>query len=195
MSVKGVKYPAEILNPEEVEALMGACSPKCPTGLRNRALLATLRSAGLRISEALDLEPRDIQPCEGGANVRVRDGKGHKARTTAMNDKALLILQVWLERKKGMGIAGPIFSTLKGEPLWDSYVRDLLKRLAKKAGIEKRVHAHGFRHTFAAGLAETTTDIRVVQRALGHSNLATTATYVDHLCPTRALDAIKAAGW
>ena len=66
-----------------------------------------------------------------------------------------------------------MFSTLRGEPMQTSYVRALFKRLGSKAKIAKRVHPHGCRHTFAAGLADEKVDIRIIQRALGHSsNLA-----------------------
>jgi len=65
------KYPAEPLNPDEVKALMAACSPRCPTGLRNRALIVTLWRAGLRIAEALSLEPRDLD----AGIVRVRKAR------------------------------------------------------------------------------------------------------------------------
>ena len=94
-----------------------------------------------------------------------------------------------------MDIGGPVFSTLRGETLQTSYVRTLFKRLGGKAGIAKRCHAHGLRHTFAAGLADEKVDIRIIQRALGHSSLGTTARYVDHLNPTAVIDALRARTW
>jgi integrase len=127
--------------------------------------------------------------------VRVRKGKGGKARTVALDPEALGVVQAWLERKASMKIGGPIFSTLHGEPLLAAYVRNLFKRLGKKAHIAKRVHPHGLRHTFASGLADEKVDIRIIQRALGHSSLNTTARYVDHLNPTAVIDALKARAW
>jgi integrase len=94
-----------------------------------------------------------------------------------------------------MSINGPIFSTLHGEALQTSYIRNLFKRLGRKAGIAKRVHAHGLRHTFASGLADERVDIRIIQKALGHSSLGTTARYVDHLQPTAVIDVLKARTW
>jgi site-specific recombinase XerD len=186
-----MKYPAEPLNADEVKALIARCSPRCPTGLRNRALIVVLWRAGLRIAEALSLEPRDL---DDGV-VRVRKGKGRKARTVALDPEAWAVLQTWLERKARLGIGGRVFSTLQGEPMLSSYVRNLFKRLGQKAGLTKRIHAHGLRHSFAAGLADEKVDLRIVQQALGHTSLATTQRYVDHLRPTAVIDALKARTW
>ena len=84
---------------------------------------------------------------------------------------------------------------MDGKGLQSAYVRNLFKRLGKKAGIAKRVHPHGLRHTFASGLADEKVDIRIIQRALGHSNLGTTQRYVDHLNPTAVIDALKSRTW
>jgi site-specific recombinase XerD len=95
----------------------------------------------------------------------------------------------WLECRKRLRLTGrhPLFCTLKGEALWDSYVRSLCKRLAAKAGVEKRVHPHGFRHGWALGQVEGGTSLPVIQLLLGHSSLATTATYVSHIAPAKAV--------
>ena len=94
-----------------------------------------------------------------------------------------------------MGIGGPVFSTLHGEALLPSYVRSLFKRLGRRAAIAKRVHPHGLRHTFASGLADEQVDIRLIQRALGHSSLSTTQRYVDHVCPRAVIDALRNWQW
>lgn len=186
-----MKFPPEPLTTGEARALIGVCGPRCPTGLRNRALIVTLWRGGLRISEAIALHPRDL---DNGV-LRIRKGKGGKYRTVALDPEAWAVLQAWLERKARMGIGGPVFSTLHGKALLPSYVRNLFKRLGKRAGIAKRCHAHGLRHTFAAGLADEKVDIRIIQRALGHSSLGTTARYVDHLNPTAVIDALKSRTW
>jgi site-specific recombinase XerD len=95
----------------------------------------------------------------------------------------------WLDSRKRLRLTGrhPLFCTLKGEPLWDSYVRTLCKRLAAKAGIEKRVHPHGFRHGWALSQVESGTSLPVIQQLLGHSSLATTAIYVSHIAPAKAV--------
>ena len=192
MSNQGLKFPAEPLADYEVKALLTACSPRCPTGIRNRALIAVLWRAGLRISEALYLDPRDI---EHDGTIRVRGGKGRKARTVGIDLQGLALVQVWIERKAHLGIGGPLFSTLKGGPILAAYVRNLMKRIARKARIAKRVHCHGLRHSFAAGMADEHKDIRVIQMLLGHSSLQTTQVYVNHLRPMAALDAIRTRTW
>ncbi len=184
-------YPPEPLSTDECRCLIAACSPRCPTGLRNRALVVTLWRGGLRCAEALSLHPRDLN----NGVLRVRRGKGGKYRTVALDPEAWAVLTTWLRRKARIGIDGPVFSTLRGAPLSSSYVRSLFKRLGSKAGIAKRVHPHGLRHTFASGLADEKVDIRIIQRALGHSSLGTTARYVDHLNPTAVIDALKSRSW
>ena len=129
MSNRGKKFPAEPLADNEVKSLMTACSPRCPTGIRNRALIAILWRAGLRIAESLALEPRDI---EHDGTIRVRAGKGRTARTVGIDLQGLALLQVWIERKARLGIGGPIFSTLKGGRMLPAYVRNLMKRVARK---------------------------------------------------------------
>jgi len=80
-------------------------------------------------------------------------------------------------------------------PFVPFYVRSLFKRLAKRAGIAKRVHPHGLRHTFASGLADARIDLRIIQKALGHSSLSTTQRYVDHVCPRAVIDALRNREW
>ena len=181
------RLPAEPLVLADVEALRGACSRRAPTGIRNRALLAVLFRSGLRISEALALFPKDINL--GGGMLRVLHGKGDKARTAPLPSDAAEAVDRWLDCRKRLGLTGRhrLFCTLKGEPLWDSYVRTLCKRLANKAGIEKRVHPHGFRHGWALSQVESGTSLPVIQQLLGHSSLATTATYVSHIAPAKAV--------
>ena len=77
----------------------------------------------------------------------------------------------------------------------DSYVRVMLKRLAARAGIDKRVHAHGPRHTHAAQLRAEGIDIAIISRQLGHASISTTARYLDHIAPTAVIDAIRNRTW
>lgn len=150
---KGRKFPAETLTAKEASALIWACSSRAPTGIRNRALLAVLYRSGLRISEALNLYPKDIDTESG--ELTVLRGKGGKRRVVAVDEGGLRFLERWLERRARLGFNGRqrVFCTLRGEPVKAAYVRALLPRLARRAGIEKRVHAHGLRHTFASELA------------------------------------------
>ncbi len=188
---KGRQYPAEVLTPDEVRALLRACSHRAPTGVRNRALLMTLYRGGLRVSEALQLAPKDIDRAAG--TVTVLRGKGSKRRTVGLDPGAFAILERWLDRRAKLGINGrsPIFCTLRGTALNTAYVRALMPRLARRAGIEKRVHAHGLRHTHAAELAHEGTPVNLIQAQLGHASLAVTSTYLAHIAPMQLIEAMR----
>jgi len=157
------RFPAEPLTLADVETLRAACSRRAPTGIRNRALLAVLFRSGLRVSEALALYPKDLDPA-GGA-VRVLHGKGNKARTAPLPSDAAEAVDRWLDFRKRLGLTGrhPLFGTLTGEPLWDSYVRTLCKRLAAKAGVEKRVHPARLPPRLALGQVEGGTSLPVIR--------------------------------
>jgi site-specific recombinase XerD len=187
--------PPEVLTDEEVTKLMRACSHRAPTGIRNRALIALLYRSGLRINEALSLYPKDLELEKG--TIRVLNGKGGRSRTIGIDPGAASIVQRWLDMRKSLRANGrqPVFCTLLGEPMSASYVRVMLKRLAFKAGIEKRVHAHGFRHTHAAQLRAEGVDIAIISKQLGHTNITTTARYLDHLAPTAVIEAIGRRSW
>lgn len=187
MTNAGKKFPAEILTEAEVRALIQGCSLRAPTGIRNRALITLLYRSGLRISEALALKPSDIDPARG--TVRVLHGKGDKSRTVGLDDGAIAVIQRWLDVRRARGIRrGPLFCTLAGGEMEPSYIRELLPRLARKAGIDKRVHAHGFRHSHAADLVQEGVPVNVIQQQLGHAWLATTDVYLRHVAPA---DVIK----
>ncbi len=192
---KEQQRPPEILTPEEVNALISVCSNRAPTGIRNRALIATLYRTGLRISEALALLPKDIDPRK--ATVTVLRGKGAKHRTIGIDESALTFLQRWKDTKDRYGIdpRRRVFCTLKGEPIDPSYIRHLLPRLATKAQIQKRVHAHALRHTHAAELAAEGHPINLIQAQLGHTNLTTTDHYLRHIHPHTLINTIKQRQW
>ena len=195
MSVKGLKLPPEPLTPFEIRQLLGVISRTSSTGIRNLALIVLLWRGGPRLSEALALRPKDLSI--ENSTCRILHGKGDKARVIALDPGALAILQLWLQRREALEITSKstIFCTLKGERLKTSYVRSLLPRLAKKAGIEKRVHAHGLRHTHAFELLSEGQPLNVISIQLGHSNLATTERYLRHLNPQAVVDAIKGRTW
>lgn len=194
-SVKGRTFPAEVLTPDEVTKLLRACSNRAPTGIRNRALIAMLYRAGLRISEALSLMPKDLDA--KGGSVRVLRGKGNKARTVGMDAEAFAIIDRWLDTRKRLGITDrrTVFCTLKGGPVTTDYIRAMFPRIARRAGISKRVHAHGFRHTHAAELAAEGIPLNVIQRQLGHANLAVTSIYLDHIAPADVIAAVGSRAW
>lgn len=205
--------PAELLTPDEVVAILSGCSSKSVTGIRNRALLMLFYRSGIRISEALGAPARaehTIRTRKGGEKVqaaraaipplrvsdvnmsehsiRVLHGKGNKATTRGFHESATDTIARWMDTRKSLGFrGGPMFCTLDGEPVQAQYVRGLLKRLAEQAGIDKRVHPHGFRHTFAVEMRRDGTDIAVISKLLGHSSIAVTTRYLDHLTNDQAI--------
>ena len=190
-TTKGRKFPAEPLTPDEVSALISKCSLRAPTGIRNRALLILLYRSGLRINEALSLRVGDIDLARHTA--RVLHGKGDKATVRGFHPTATDALVRWMDTRKKLGLRnGPLFCTLQGGKLSDGYLRDLLKRLARKAGIEKRVHPHGLRHTFAVELQQGGADMVTISKLLGHSSIAITHRYLDHLTNQQAIEALEA---
>lgn len=188
---KGRKYPPKPLSRSDVLALLDAL-PDTWYGLRNRAFIIVLWRAGLRLSEALDLEVRDVDPSTG--TVHVRHGKGDRSRTVGMDQRSMGELERWLEVR---GTApGYLFCTRKGGRVASSYVRsDLLPKLREKAGVQSRVHAHGFRHTMAFELAMEGVPVEVIRKQLGHSNLGTTTLYLDHLGAKDVIDAMSRRSW
>lgn len=131
------RRPSEVLTESgEAIALLRACSTRAPTGIRSRALIAVLWRCGLRISEALTLELRDLDLEHG--TLRVRHSKGDKSRTLGLDEQTAALLARWLDRRRslGAGARAPVFCTLHGDRLDPSYIRRLLPRLAAKAGIE-----------------------------------------------------------
>jgi site-specific recombinase XerD len=186
---KGKKCPAEPLTPEEAAAIIGACSRKAPTGVRNRALLMLLYRSGLRISEALGLKPSGLSLDKH--TVRLLDTKSGAPQTRGFHPSADDALARWLDTRRQIGVRnGRLFCTLGGGPVSDDYVRGMMRRLAKSAGIEKRVHPHGLRHTFAVELEAAGTPMTTISKLLGHSSIAVTARYLDHLTNHQAVTAL-----
>jgi integrase/recombinase XerD len=194
-SIKDKRFPAQPLPAEDVKALLRACSKRSSTGIRNAALIATIYRTGLRIREALSILPTDLDVNAG--SIRVLNGKGGTTRAVGMDPEAWAILQLWLNRREVLGLPrrSTVFCTLQGTHLKTSYVRAFLPRLARKAGIVRRVHAHALRHSFAAELAAERTPMNVVQIVLGHANLATTDAYLRHINPVVAIETLRARSW
>ena len=180
----------------EVAALMGAFSRRSPTGIRNKAMVATMYHAGLRVQETLDLAPADID--HQAQEIRVRHGKGDRARNVPIDTEGLAIIAAWEERRKSLGFNGHkrLFCTLKGGPIKStSYVRDMLKRIQKRIGMEKRVHPHGLRHTYGLELAREGVPMNEIQALLGHANLADTSRYLKHPLSAATRMNVKPCAW
>lgn len=174
----------DVLTNEEQAALLQQPNRRAPTGLRNLCMLKLMLDAGLRASEVLNIEPRHLDLNSGKLIVK---GKGAKDRILWISESNLELIRKWQERRPQSKY---LFSTLKGERLDDRYLRQLVKRLAKKAGIEKDVHPHMLRHSFATDLFRQSKNIRLVQKALGHADLSTTMIYT-HIVDDEMEDALK----
>jgi integrase/recombinase XerD len=192
---KGRKLPPELLTPEDVRALLGACSTTAPTGIRNRALVVTLYRAGLRLDEALALVPADVDVAPGVIHVG-RRSREH-AREVGIDAGAMGVVRKWLRVRASLGISAdaPLFCTLSGGRIHPAYVRQLLPRLAEKAGIDKRVHAQGLRFTHAAELAAEGMPAELIQAQLGHESLASTDRYLRRMPAADRIDALQRREW
>ena len=188
----------------EILRLLAAC-PNSTSGIRNRALLAVLYGAGLRITEGLAIKKADID--FKNHLVVIHNGKGGRARTVALMTTMFPHVEAWIERREKIGLKGrgPLFCThtqgeqLKqsGGPLMANYVRAFLKRLATELKLEKRLHSHAFRHSLANAMMEDGRPLNVIQQQLGHVSLATTERYLASLNPSdlvRHMDALSSRG-
>ena len=191
----GSKLDADLLTVAEIELLMKQCSRRAPTGVRNRALVAVLWRCGLRIGETLALAPKAFEP-DSGVLV-VQRGKGGKRRVVGVDAGTVALVGRWLEVRRRRGIPGgaPLFCTLAGGPVGQSYTRHLLPRLARRAGIDKRVHAHGLRHAFAVDMVRSGAPLYVVRDALGHESVATTQIYLSRVGAHEAVEAMRNREW
>ncbi|GAA5111347.1 site-specific integrase [Haloechinothrix salitolerans] len=193
---KGRRFPITVLSPAEVRALIDNTPARSHSGVRMRALIGVLFGSALRIAEVLALTPADVQ----GREVLVQHGKGDKARTVGLDATGRDLLDRWMDRRAQLGLNGrhPIFATYSshsfGKPLVQRDVRKALVRAADRAGITKRVHPHGLRHSLAYDLARTE-PMHVVQGQLGHASLATTGRYLAHLGANDLVEAMSRRTW
>lgn len=194
-STKGQRFPVEILTSAEVRSLMAACSRRGALGHRDRALIATMYRAGLRVGELLALDVKDVDLASG--EIRILRGKGGKARLVAVDGETAALVELWLAKRERAGVAagGPLFCTFKGGPLSRVQVSQKVKALAKECGIEKRCNLHAIRHSRAVDLDKHGVSVTVIQEALGHSSLSTTETYLRHLSPKAVVEAMKGGEW
>ena len=162
------------------------------TGTRNRALLTFLYRSGLRVGEVCNLRPSDVDMARH--SIRLLDSKSGRAQTRGYHPSADLALAEWMDLRKALGLdhnGTKLFCTLAGGPMSASYCRQMMKRAAVNAGIEKRVHPHGLRHTFAVELEASGATITTISKLLGHSSVRITAIYVDHLTNSQAVVALQ----
>jgi integrase/recombinase XerC len=204
-AVRTPKVPKTLprhLRPGEVENLLEApaVAGDTPLALRDRAILELLYAAGLRVSELVGLDWRDI---DLSARVLRVMGKGRKERMVPFGRPAQEALKHWLEAWEGVRARhesrgggeeddDPVLLNFRGGRLTDRSVRNILDRWVDSAAVARGVHPHTLRHTFATHLLENGADLRTIQELLGHSSLSTTQKYT-HLEVERLLDVYRGA--
>lgn len=172
-------YLPEVLSEQEISDILNATE-----NLKHKAILMTIYSAGLRISEAINLKVKDIDSQR--MQIRVEQAKGKKDRYTLLGTKTLEILRKYfLEYKPKIWL----FEGAKGEQYAPRTIQEILKKSVAKTQIKKRVTVHTLRHSFATHLLEAGTDLRYIQSLLGHANSKTTEIYT-HIT-TKGFDQIK----
>jgi len=167
----------ETLHREQVERLLESIDPARPLGRRDRAILELFYASGLRLSELCRARLDELDD-EGFLRVT---GKGGKTRLVPVGERARAAIASYLEGERP-GLVKPrsgaeIFLGVRGAPLSPDRVRQIVKRRAAEAGIERRMHPHLLRHSFATHLLEGGADLRVIQELLGHADISTTQIY------------------
>ncbi|WP_278968435.1 site-specific tyrosine recombinase XerD [uncultured Bacteroides sp.] len=174
----GFKLP-EVLSVAEIDAIISAVDRSKPEGQRNRAILETLYSCGLRVSELVNLKLSDLYLDEGFIKV---EGKGSKQRLVPISPRAIHELRLYFSDRNGIevkpGYEDFVFvSHRRGKSLSRIMIFHLIKELAVQANITKNISPHTFRHSFATHLLEGGANLRAIQCMLGHESIATTEIY------------------
>ncbi|MFO0790931.1 MAG: tyrosine recombinase XerC [Pirellulales bacterium] len=175
---KSRKLP-HFLTSDEIGKLLDAPKGNTPAALRDRAILETLYSAGLRVSELVGLTDGDLDFAAGIARIR---GKGKKERLSPIGSYAARALKRWLEVRKlsereKQGREAPVFTNKFGTRLTTRSVARMLEKYLQETGLDQRTSPHTLRHSFATHLLDRGADIRSVQELLGHKSLVTTQIY------------------
>ena len=187
----GRKLP-DILSIDEVESIINLVDISKPEGQRNKAILETLYSCGLRVSEATDLKISNLSFTEGFIKV---EGKGSKERLVPIGERAMKEINLYLSEVRSQQDANPkdcdiLFLNRRGSKLSRVMIFNIIKDAVKAAGINKIVSPHTFRHSFATHLLQGGADLRAVQEMLGHESIATTEIYT-HIDTKHLIDAIS----
>jgi integrase/recombinase XerC len=144
---------------------------------RDRALVELMYSSGLRLAETVGLDIHDINWDEG--LVHVRAGKGNKDRVLPVGSYALTAIRAWLKERNVLASADEraLFISNRGTRISHRAVQARLTQLSLNQGMDKPVHPHMLRHSFASHMLESSSDLRLVQEMLGHANISTTQIY------------------
>lgn len=174
----GKKLP-EILTVDEIDKIVSMIDLSRPDGHRNRAMVEVLYSSGLRVSELIELRMGSLYLDIGFLKIF---GKGNKERFVPVGTDAIKYLQLYLQYDRNRfpiqnGYEDFVFINRRGTRISRIMVFMIVRELAKKAGISKKVSPHTFRHSFATHLIEGGADLRAVQEMLGHESITTTEIY------------------
>jgi site-specific recombinase XerD len=177
----------EILNNGERDLLLKQPNPKAPTGFRNYLIMALMLKTGLRLSEVINLRLKDIDFKNG--DLYVRQGKGSRDRKLYIRPEITSAIEKWLSWRKVKSpyVFTPLSTNTKLKP---RYIQKFVKRYSTRAGINKNIHPHTLRHTFASDLYRETKNLVLVQKALGHADISTTTIYT-HLVPYELDNALR----
>lgn len=175
----GRKLP-DTLSEEEIDALIDAIDLGKPQGERNRAMLETLYSCGLRVTELISLKLSDLYFEEGFINVV---GKGDKQRFVPISEHTQKYINIYRNELRNHIDVKPehvdiLFLNRRGRQLTRAMIFTIIKDLAIKAGIKKNISPHTFRHSFATHLLQNGADLRSIQQMLGHESITTTEIYM-----------------
>lgn len=174
----GRKLP-DILSMEEIDLLIDSIDLSKPEGQRNRAMLETLYSCGLRVSELVNLKISNLYFDQNYVKI---EGKGEKERLVPISKNAIDEIAKYMEgSRKDMNIskesANILFLNRRGKKLSRVMVFTIIKGLSEKVGLGKKISPHTFRHSFATHLINGGADLRAVQEMLGHESILTTEIY------------------
>ena len=171
------RLPA-VLTADDAQRLMEAPGQKSagnpPAELRDRAVLETLYSAGIRASELIGMNREDIDRHDGLIRIR---GKGRKERIVPIGRRAQEAIDAYLAGKSGGGDTTAVFTNPSGKRLTARTVQRILENYRKKLGLTQKASPHTLRHSFATHMLESGADLRAIQELLGHASLSTTQRY------------------
>ena len=178
-SPKLVRKLPETLSIQEIEIIINAVDLDSKEGMRNKAILETLYSCGLRVSELVNLKVQNLFLDIGFIKVL---GKGMKERLVPIGTKAAECISIYMKEYRtnlniSEGFEGYLFVNRRGKNLTRNMIFIIVKDLVKKAGLNKNISPHTFRHSFATHLIEGGADLRAVQEMLGHESITTTEIY------------------
>ena len=174
------------LSEKQVDALLAAPNLQTKLGLRDRAMLELLYATGLRVSELVEIRLQELSLTQGVIRIT---GKGDKERLVPIGEEAMDWVQRYMQESrpelmKGNAVSDALFVTARGSAMTRQAFWYLIKKHAKRAGIQIKISPHTLRHAFATHLLNHGADLRVVQLLLGHSDLSTTQIYT-HVAQAR----------